>query len=200
MTTGRAEPARVALFIAGIDFTDHRIPRDKWPEEKANAARYPFGQVPILEVDGKPFAESSAITRYAGRLSGLYPTDPILALRVDELDAIVEDANAGIYPSFAEQDVDKRIALRKEYLAGSFKKFVTVIDRKVGENGTGWAVGDSITIADLRLSAWFGFLTSGFLDGIDKTALEPYPHITALLKKVDEHPKVAEWNAKHAKH
>ena len=33
----------------------------------------PFGQAPLLEVDGKPIAQTGAIARYCGKLSGHYP-------------------------------------------------------------------------------------------------------------------------------
>jgi glutathione S-transferase len=40
------------------------------------------GQLPVIEIDGKQYAQSNGILHYAGKLSGLYPTDPILALQV----------------------------------------------------------------------------------------------------------------------
>jgi glutathione S-transferase len=45
----------------------------------------PFGQVPVLEVDGHFLAESYAILRYAGGLAGLVPSEPLAAAKVDEV-------------------------------------------------------------------------------------------------------------------
>ena len=40
---------------------------------------------PVLEVDGVSATQSVAHLRYAGKKSGLYPTDDMQALRVDEI-------------------------------------------------------------------------------------------------------------------
>jgi glutathione S-transferase len=39
----------------------------------------------VLEVDGKVFAQSVALSRYACKVGGLYPTDPVAALEADEV-------------------------------------------------------------------------------------------------------------------
>ena len=49
-------------------------------------ARTPFGQVPVLEIDGVAFSQSAALLRYAGRQAGMYP-DGLLQLRVDMVEA-----------------------------------------------------------------------------------------------------------------
>jgi glutathione S-transferase len=59
---GRAEPIRVALHLAGIDFEDHRV---QFPEFAAlkSGGGLPLGSVPVLEVDGCVFAQTAAILR-----------------------------------------------------------------------------------------------------------------------------------------
>ena len=76
----RAEVTRLSLFIADIPFDDHRIEGDEYDEFKKtgklpNGKIAPFKQLPVLEVDGKIFAQTGAIARYCGKLSGLYPKD-----------------------------------------------------------------------------------------------------------------------------
>ena len=52
-------------------------------------------------------SQSTAILRFAGKLSGLYPEDPVRALKVDEiLDSLVDLINI-VVPSFYEQDKEK---------------------------------------------------------------------------------------------
>ena len=69
---GRAEPIRLALAIGGVAFEDHRF---GFPEFAEVRKTVPFGQVPVLHVDGVQVTQSDAILRYAGKLAGLYPTD-----------------------------------------------------------------------------------------------------------------------------
>ena len=61
----RAEVARLALHLGKLngfdcDFEDHRIKdRKEWLKE----GKAPYGQVPVMEVDGKIIAQTGAIAR-----------------------------------------------------------------------------------------------------------------------------------------
>jgi len=77
---GRAETIRIALHAGGVDFTDTRFGKD-WPTIKPTT---PLGSVPVLKVDGVMHCQSVALARYAGKLGGFYPEDPVQALIVDE--------------------------------------------------------------------------------------------------------------------
>ncbi|MGB1015258.1 MAG: glutathione S-transferase N-terminal domain-containing protein [Nannocystaceae bacterium] len=71
---GRGEDARLALFIAGVNFDDDRIKPPNWPAHKAST---PFGELPVLTVEGKTgqLAQSTALLTYLGRSYNLHPTD-----------------------------------------------------------------------------------------------------------------------------
>lgn len=79
---GRAEAIRLTLALGDVPFKDIRLTREQWAELKPTT---PFGQIPVLIVDGEMLAQSHAILRYAGELAGLYPADPWLAAKVDEV-------------------------------------------------------------------------------------------------------------------
>jgi len=57
---GRAEAIRLAFFVADIPFEDERITNEQFSKRKG---LLPFGQLPILEVDGVVIAQSHAILR-----------------------------------------------------------------------------------------------------------------------------------------
>ena len=86
----RAEVTRLSLYISDIPFNDHRIEGDEYDEFKKtgklpNGKIAPFKQLPVLEVDGKIFAQTGAIARFCGKLSGLYPIDDHLkAAQIDQ--------------------------------------------------------------------------------------------------------------------
>ncbi|KAK6994499.1 glutathione S-transferase 6 [Biomphalaria glabrata] len=61
---GRAELSRLILAVAGQKYEDVRIVGENWPAEKSKT---PFGQLPVLEVDGQTFGQSLAIATYLAR-------------------------------------------------------------------------------------------------------------------------------------
>ena len=69
----RAEISRLALFFGGIDFEDSRPSQGEISKMKHDGT-LPFAQLPVLQVDGKTIAQTGAIARFCGKLSGLYPS------------------------------------------------------------------------------------------------------------------------------
>ncbi len=82
---GRGEPIRMALAIGGIEFEDVRLPFDQFRELQPS---FPLNAVPTMEIDGVVHTQANAMTRYAGKLTGLYPEDSwqaFLCTYVDQL-------------------------------------------------------------------------------------------------------------------
>lgn len=52
---GRAEPIRMLLNHAKVEFEDHRFGREEWPQVKTEL-NLEFGQVPMLEFEGKQYS------------------------------------------------------------------------------------------------------------------------------------------------
>ena len=76
---GRAEPIRMLLNHAGIEFEDVRVDYNDWQEIKKQSDFrdfFEFGQMPVLERNGKFYAQSYAILRMLGKEFGYYPNDP----------------------------------------------------------------------------------------------------------------------------
>ena len=64
---GKAEPARLAFAVKGVAFEDVLLTGSSWETIKPTT---PWGQVPVLEVDGQQLAQSGAINSYVGRELG----------------------------------------------------------------------------------------------------------------------------------
>jgi glutathione S-transferase len=69
---------------------------------------YPFQQLPIFELNGKTYAQSLAIARYAASQVGLYPNnDPVEGLEIDMLvDGVMDIANPVLNVMFNEPNAE----------------------------------------------------------------------------------------------
>ncbi|CAH0515572.1 unnamed protein product [Peronospora belbahrii] len=103
---GRAELARMIFNYGGIAFTDERITFADLPSLKLEL---PHGQVPVLSVNGTVYAQSMAIVRYAANLTGLYPSDPLQALKADMFSYSLDELEAPyvVAPYFTQDETAK---------------------------------------------------------------------------------------------
>ncbi|VDM68576.1 unnamed protein product [Strongylus vulgaris] len=79
---GAAEVIRQIFALADQEFEDVRIPREDWPSHKSEM---PFGQMPVLEIDGQQLAQSFAIARFLAKKFGLTPKCPFEEALVDSI-------------------------------------------------------------------------------------------------------------------
>eukprot|EP00954_Amorphochlora_amoebiformis_P004867 381643-Amorphochlora_amoeboformis.AAC.1 len=79
---GRGEPLRLAMWIGDMKFEDERIEFKDWPALKPKTC---WGSLPMLTLpSGEEFAQTRTLGRFVGKKTGLYPEDPVAAMRVDE--------------------------------------------------------------------------------------------------------------------
>jgi glutathione S-transferase len=186
---GRAAAIRDALRIGRVAFEDVLVQPDRFQQQKL-AGELPFGSLPVLDVETLvgtvSAAQSNAILRFAGRRAGLYPIDdPVRALKVDEALDLGEDLYHVIAPSIDEQDAERRLAMRKILAEETLPRWMGFLERLLVVNGrTGFVVGDTLTVADLKLYWVADKLTNGTLDGIPKSLLDAFPAVTAWRRNV----------------
>ena len=135
---GRAEPIRMLLRHAKVDFEDVKF---EFPEFKTlkeeKGDKFEFGQVPVLELaDGTTFAQSHSILRLLAKMYGpYYPEDPVQAWRVDSaLDAgrdVQEKFWDVIMASFKETEgaKEKQEKLLNEYLNKTLTSYFQVMQK-----------------------------------------------------------------------
>jgi glutathione S-transferase len=188
---GRAEPIRIALFNAGIAFEDFRFSYAEFAEVRKST---PFGQVPVMDIDGVTITQSNALTRYAGKLAGLYPEDTFQALLCDEVMDTVEDITHAIVPTLGltgDELVEARTSLTKNKLI----PHLTWLENKLKERGDFFA-DNRLTIADLKVLAHLGWLSSGMLDHVPQDLIaSTAPLLAEYQSKVMADPKVAGYYA-----
>ena len=101
--------------------------------------------------------------------------------------------------SMAEQDMDKRLAMRREVGATALPQWLGYYEALLAKSGGPFFGGRELSVADLAISGMCGWFTSGVLDGISTTLVEPFPQLRKMLEEVASHPKVAAFTKKHAK-
>jgi len=57
----------------------------------------PMGQVPILEINGKVYHQSKAISRFIAKKNNLYGSDDIEMMEIDTMIDDIEDLRHGKY-------------------------------------------------------------------------------------------------------
>lgn len=196
----RAECVRIGLFLGDVPFEDVR---DQKSDDLKSAGKLTFGAMPVLEVDGKILSQTQAMASYVGKLAGIHPTDPWLDAKVDECLNGCTDVTSTIGATFrlpAEEKVAARKALLEEE-GGRLRMHLGGLEKLCVENGDcGYAVGESITVADLAIWRLVGWVSSGVIDGIPVDFVSnTFPALSKLVSTVDGNSKVQEWKAKHSK-
>ena len=196
----RAEISRLALFIGGIEFEDLRPSREEIAKMRTEGI-FPFGQFPVLQVDDKNIAQTGAIARFCGKLSGLYPTEiDFYAAKVDEVIDLATDITGKIRPSLIEKDPEKRMEMRRELAETVLPNWLGFMETLLEDNGkTGYFVDDSLTVADLAAWRLCGWISDGTIEGIPQTILDAFPLLNAHQNHISNLPKVAEWLEKNRK-
>lgn len=195
---GRAEPIRVAMFLAKIPFEDRRL---KFPEFSAlrEQGAFPLGAVPMLEIDGRPIVQTGAILRYIAKVGNttLYPTDPLAALVVDSaLDTFNDTLSHAMTPSMFERDMAKKLEMRKDFVAGPLARACTYVEGLIAASSGPFVTGANLTIADVLLGETVLGYRSGRLDGLSAETTAPYPKLDALVAAYAAHPSIAAYRAR----
>lgn len=177
------------LRFGGIEFEDYRFKdRDEWVNEWKPKAIY--GQCPMLEVDGKVLAQSSAIERYAASLAGLIPSDPWLQAKVNEAVAYQQEIVDTFYHTYYITDAEARIKARKEIAEGALKAKLDLLSTIIEALATPFVIGDSPTYADFAIFKNLCHLASGTIDGIDASYLDAWPKLKAYHDVVANIPQI----------
>ena len=199
----RAEVTRLALFIGDVPFKDYRVEGKEIDNLKEtgllpNNQIAPFKQLPVLDVDGKIIAQTGAIARFCGKLSGLYPKNNDLeAAQIDQIIEAAQDINYLVTLSGRDKEKERLALARKILATKHLPKWFLFLENLLEKNNEScFFVGNKISIADLAIWRLLGWLTSGLLDGVPTNILEPYERVKKLREKVYNHPKVNEWMMK----
>lgn len=217
---GRGEPIRLLLCLGDIRFKDDRITASQWEEQKKKWLQpkmnmeeqrneFPYGQVPVLIVDGKILAQTKAIIRYVGKIASyekhcLYPTDALLAAKVDDLLDAFDDLWMILAPTFRIVDPAQKEATRKRLFApgGQANLILDIFEGILSRSSNGFLVPEaSLSIADVTFFCFLNMIRSGFIEGLgpdlgsERKLQEDFPRIWSHKEKVAAIPKVRDYYA-----
>jgi len=192
---GRGEPIRIALHAAGIGFEDIRL---SFPEFSGMRQETRFNALPVLEINGGQVTQSNAISRYIGKMAGLYPQDDLQALYCDETLDAVEDISHHIGQTFGLQGDELRAA-REKLVDGWLTIFLKGLGALLERGGGKYFASNRLTIADLKVLMQTRWLRSGSLDYVPSDLVGGIaPNLVAHQAHIEADPRVIAYYASRA--
>ncbi|XP_018560995.1 glutathione S-transferase-like isoform X3 [Anoplophora glabripennis] len=186
-----AEPIRFLLSYGGIEFEDNRINKESWPALKPNT---PFGQLPILEYNGKVAYQSTAICRYVAKQVNLVGKDDWEDLEIDATVDTITDLRLKLAQYSYETDEKAKKEKEKSILNDALPFYLEKLDAQAEKNN-GYLVGGRLTWADL--------VFTGLLDSLNSMAMKEIIANSPNLQKVKENvvniPNIKAWLKKRPK-
>jgi len=184
-TRGRAEGSRLLFAYAGIPYEDIRVSHEDFGAKKST---YPFGQLPVLEVDGKMLAQSHTIERYLARTFGLTGKDDWESAKCDML----VDGFADLMPHMLvyrhEQDPEKKKEILAKLISDHMVPFMKRYEVFLMENGGVYFVGNKLTWADIILSEFFAACQLRSAQMMDN-----FPKLQEFTGRIQNVPNIKNW-------
>lgn len=131
-------------------YNDNRIDFAEWPSHKP---RFEFGQLPMLEIDGRELVTSIAIGRYVASKHALYPTDIDEIYKTESMADWIES----LYASYGKiMFQEKNPAGWDEFTKGEGLQKLKLVETKLKENqsGSGFFIGSRVSMVDFIVAAY----------------------------------------------
>jgi glutathione S-transferase len=193
----RAEVARIPLYISNTKFEDKRITSEEFSYIKENGKMtdgtiIPFSQLPVLVIDGQSIAQTGAIARICGKISGFYPDSLVEAGKVDQIIDTATDINMLMRPSMREQDPDKKKLMRQELSKNDLPKYFGFLENLLKDENI-WFAENRMTIADIAIWRLMGWLKSGVIDDIPQDITDDFNKLNRVYNEVNNNTDIKRW-------
>jgi len=189
---GRGEVVRIALHAAGIEFDDDRLTFQEFKEMRQSTR---FNSVPVLEIDGASISQSNAMSRYIGKLAGLYPEDDLQALYCDEVLGTIEDVNHHVVRTFGLEGDELKEA-REKLVSGWLTVYLRGLDELLTRGGGEYFADNRMTVADLKVFVQTRWLRSGALDHVPTDLIDQLaPGLVDHQERIAADPVVSTYYA-----
>nr|QIM41217.1 glutathione S-transferase [Calliptamus italicus] len=182
---GLGEPIRYLLSYGKIEFEDNRIEFEKWPPLKASM---PFGQMPLLEIDGKKMIQSTAICRYLGKKLGLAGENEWESAQIDMAVDTITDLRLKLSDYYWEPDEAIKQKKKETVFNETLPFYLERLNVLVKENG-GYLAAGKLSWGDIFFAALCDYMNCAAKFDITKD----YPNLASLKKKISELPAIKDW-------
>ncbi|KAL3275520.1 hypothetical protein HHI36_020279 [Cryptolaemus montrouzieri] len=189
--TALGEPIRFLLSYGGIEFEDCRIEHENWPQHKPNM---PFGQMPVLEHNGKKAHQSLAICKYLAKQVKLVGNDDWEDLEIDAAAFTVNDLRQFIARYHYETDEKEKEKNKGILFNEKLPYYLERLDNIAKENNGHLAVG-RLTWADLYFVSLLDYLNHMAQTDI----IANHHNLIAVKNNVLGLPTIKEWIEKRPK-
>lgn len=183
----KGELIRFIFVQTGTKYEDFRIKREDWPAMKPTT---PFGQVPILEVDGEVLAGSGPIARFLSERLGLAGSNDIENVKIAGIKDVQDEVVMKLGKAFFAKDDEKEKA-KAEVIDSFIPKYLGLMEKTIKENAkeSGWLFGSKLTYVDLNL-----YLIVDCMKLFkEENLLDEYPLVKKLTDNVGTLPNIAKW-------
>ena len=182
---------RIALAEKGLAYEhDPMVPFGLSPEYKK---KHPLARIPLLEVDGRPIPDSSAICAYLEKLQpqpALYPSDPFEYGRAIWFEEFADGGLVNITAPFFQQRVLGPLLFKRPTDESVVQKAATetlpplfdYLEQELGNDD--YLVGNRFTIADLAV----GSLLVNYKHGRGEIDAKRWPKLAAYVERIHSRP------------
>jgi len=207
---GRGAPLRAAAFIGGLSYEDYFQSGAEHGQVKAQGGRRWTGipELTLYDKDGNTVAvigQSNVCLGLIGKLTTpkMFPDNPVQGALVNEIMTGCEDmVGAVLGPTFGKKDDELKkaraeIVSNEKKLSYWFGKFeARLTENEARGCKSGYFVGDTMTVADLKAFYGLNGMAAGNWDFLDVSPiLAKMPKITAFLKMMNEDEGIKKFNA-----
>ncbi|KAK6174985.1 hypothetical protein SNE40_013531 [Patella caerulea] len=185
----RGELVRLVFAAAGAEYEDVG-PEGDDQDWAALKPTLPTGKLPVLEIDGRMFAESVVIARYLAREFGLDGQTNYEKLLTDTIVDKIIQVREMIADLYYINDPVKKAEAQKNFIEEQLPPALSFLEKFVEKNEStgGFLVGDKVTWADLAV---FDILEMVVKQNPD--ILAKYPKLAANFKLVPTLSRLSEY-------
>merc|ERR1712173_12100 len=183
--TSTGEAARLILAYGGKNYEDRRVSFEDMPSLKSSL---PFGQLPVLEVDGVNICQSMAIARFLANEFGLAGNCALTKAQVDEVVDVVSDIQTAMYTAFFEKDAKLKAEKMKKVGDETIPNNLANLEKLLVKRGGQFFAGNRFTWAELHFLQLVDLMST-----MNPKVLDGYPKLANLIERTRKVPNIKKW-------